>query len=45
MLALSSLPGLSIETSTSNVVTLSFSAPIGEIWVTLPSNVLSLKVS
>ena len=43
MLALSSLPGLSIETSTSKVVTLSFSTPIGEICVTLPSNVLVLE--
>ena len=45
MLALSSLPGLSIDTSTSKVVTLSFSTPIGEICVTLPSNFRSLKVS
>ena len=45
MLALSSLPGLSIETFTSKVVTLSFSAPIGEICVTLPSNLRSLNVS
>ncbi len=45
MLAFSSLPGLSIETLTSKVVTLSFSAPIGEIRVTWPSNRLSLKVS
>ena len=37
MLALSSLPALSIDTFTSNVVTLSFSTPIGEICVTRPS--------
>ncbi len=45
MLALRALPGLSIETSTSKVVTLSRSTPIGEICVTLPSKVRSLKVS
>ena len=45
MLALSSLPGLSIDTFTSKVVTLSFSTPIGEICVTRPSNTLSLNVS
>ena len=45
MLALSALPGLSIETSTSKVVTLSFSTPIGEICVTWPSKTLSLNVS
>jgi len=37
--------GLSIETRTSKLVTLSFSTPIGEIWVTRPLNVLSLNVS
>ena len=37
MFALSSLPGLSIETRTSKFVTLSFSTPIGEICVTWPS--------
>ena len=45
MLALSSLPGLSMETRTSKLVTLSFSTPIGEICVTRPLNVLSLNVS
>src|SRR5260370_517966 len=45
MFALSSLPGLSIETRTSKFVTLSFSKPIGEICVTRPLNVLSLNVS
>ena len=45
MLALSSPPGLSIETRTSKVVTLSFSTPIGEILVTLPMKVLSLNDS
>ncbi len=41
MLALSSPVGLSMETRTSKVVTLSFSTPMGEILVTLPSNLLS----
>src|SRR4026208_199071 len=45
MFALSSLPGLSIETRTSKLVTLSFSTPIGEICVTRPLKDLSLKVS
>ena len=45
MLALSSLPGLSIETRTSKLVTLSFSTPIGEICVTRPLKILSLNVS
>ena len=45
MFALSSLPGLSIDTRTSKLVTLSFSTPIGEICVTRPLNTLSLKVS
>src|SRR6185503_13332836 len=43
--AFNSPPGLSIETRTSNVVTLSFSTPIGEIFVTLPLKVLSLNDS
>src|SRR6185437_4544713 len=43
--AFNSPPGLSMETRTSNVVTLSFSTPIGEILVTTPLNVLSLKDS
>ena len=45
MLAFSSWPGFSIDTSTSKVVTLSFSTPIGEICVTLPVNTLSRKLS
>ena len=45
MFALSSLPGLSIDTRTSKLVTLSFSTPIGEICVTRPLNALSLNVS
>ena len=45
MLALSSPPGFRIETRTSNVVTLSFSTPSGEILVTAPSNFRSLKDS
>jgi hypothetical protein len=36
MLAFSSPPGLLMETRTSNVVTLSFSTPMGAILVTLP---------
>ncbi len=43
--AFSSPPGFWIDTRTSNVVTLSFSTPIGEIFVTLPSKVLSLNDS
>ncbi len=45
MLAFSSFPALSMETSTSKVVTLSFSTPMGEICVTRPLKVLSLKLS
>ena len=45
MLALSSWPGLSMETRTSKFVTLSRSTPIGEICVTLPWKVRSLNVS
>ena len=45
MLAFSSLPGLSIDTLTSKLVTLSFSTPSGEICVTWPLNVRSLNVS
>jgi len=36
IIAFSTPSGLLIETRTSNVVTLSFSTPIGEIFVTLP---------
>ena len=43
MLALSSPPGLSMETRTSKVVTLSFSTPSGAILVTLPLKTLSRK--
>ena len=43
MLALSSLPGLSIDTFTSKLVTLSFSTPSGEICVTWPLNVAILE--
>ena len=45
MLVFSSPPGFWMETRTSKVVTLSFSLPSGEIFVTLPSNDLSLKDS
>ena len=45
MLALRVPLGLSIETRTSKVVTLSFSLPRGEILVTLPSKALSLNAS
>src|SRR5205809_1668791 len=45
MLALSSPLGFWMETRTSKVVTLSFSTPRGEIFVTLPSNFLSLNDS
>src|SRR4030095_10760771 len=43
MLSFNSPSGLWIEARTSNVVTLSFSTPNGEIFVTLPSYFLSLK--
>jgi len=39
IIAFSTPSGLLIETRTSNVVTLSFSTPIGEIFVTLPVKV------
>ena len=45
MAAFNSPPGLLIDTRTSKVVTLSFSTPMGEIFVTLPLNVLSLNDS
>ena len=45
MLAFSSPPGLEMDTRTSNVVTLSFSLPSGEILVTFPVNFLSLNDS
>src|ERR1035438_5185473 len=45
MLAFNSPPGLLMETRTSNVVTLSFSTPIGAILVTLPLKVRSRKLS
>ena len=45
MLASSSPRALSIDTFTSNEMTLSLSVPIGEICVTLPSNCRSRNVS
>jgi len=43
MFAFSSPVGFWIETRTSKVVTLSFSTPRGEIFVTLPVNFFSLS--